>query len=126
MPIMFSRDFMGDPARAEERRHWQQKLTRNRRSIWRAVNGVIDRQGVHDELPRIACPVLVMVGEQDTATVPAKAERIHAAIPQSRLVRRSEEHTSELQSLMRISYAVFCLKTKKKDTELHQHNITSQ
>src|SRR3546814_4565300 len=28
---------------------------------------------------------------------------------------RSEEHTSELQSLMRISYAVFCLKTKKQD-----------
>src|SRR3546814_7820367 len=28
---------------------------------------------------------------------------------------RSEEHTSELQSLMRISYAVFCLKTKKKN-----------
>src|SRR3546814_6384415 len=30
-------------------------------------------------------------------------------------LRRSEEHTSELQSLMRISYAVFCLKKKKKD-----------
>src|SRR3546814_2380048 len=29
------------------------------------------------------------------------------------IVRRSEEHTSELQSLMRISYAVFCLKKKK-------------
>src|SRR3546814_5834480 len=29
------------------------------------------------------------------------------------LVKRSEEHTSELQSLMRISYAVFCLKKKK-------------
>src|SRR3546814_10521369 len=29
---------------------------------------------------------------------------------------RSEEHTSELQSLMRISYAVFCLKKKKKET----------
>src|SRR3546814_7704871 len=29
-------------------------------------------------------------------------------------IRRSEEHTSELQSLMRTSYAVFCLKTKKK------------
>src|SRR3546814_9145951 len=29
------------------------------------------------------------------------------------VVRRSEEHTSELQSLMRISYAVFCLKKKK-------------
>src|SRR3546814_1172224 len=32
------------------------------------------------------------------------------------LRRRSEEHTSELQSLMRISYAVFCLKKKKKVT----------
>src|SRR3546814_6818909 len=31
----------------------------------------------------------------------------------SRLLPRSEEHTSELQSLMRISYAVFCLKKKK-------------
>src|SRR3546814_7370243 len=35
---------------------------------------------------------------------------------------RSEEHTSELQSLMRISYAVFCLKKKKK--ELYQTNNT--
>src|SRR3546814_6993332 len=32
-------------------------------------------------------------------------------------VARSEEHTSELQSLMRISYAVFCLKKKKKKTK---------
>src|SRR3546814_9671813 len=34
---------------------------------------------------------------------------------------RSEEHTSELQSLMRISYAVFCLKKKNKDTRLSLH-----
>src|SRR3546814_4191794 len=33
------------------------------------------------------------------------------------LAQRSEEHTSELQSLMRISYAVFCLKKKKKATQ---------
>src|SRR3546814_7253233 len=32
-------------------------------------------------------------------------------------IERSEEHTSELQSLMRISYAVFCLKKKKKNNE---------
>src|SRR3546814_3256104 len=37
---------------------------------------------------------------------------------------RSEEHTSELQSLMRISYAVFCLKKKKKNINIS--NITSQ
>src|SRR3546814_6991768 len=34
---------------------------------------------------------------------------------------RSEEHTSELQSLMRISYAVFCLKKKNTRTRLHKH-----
>src|SRR3546814_14805507 len=34
----------------------------------------------------------------------------------ARALRRSEEHTSELQSLMRISYAVFCLKKKKEQT----------
>src|SRR3546814_6764009 len=36
---------------------------------------------------------------------------------------RSEEHTSELQSLMRISYAVFCLKTKNRSINNEQHNI---
>src|SRR3546814_5599197 len=36
--------------------------------------------------------------------------------------RRSEEHTSELQSLMRISYAVFCLKTKSKHRQICQRN----
>src|SRR3546814_10524073 len=34
---------------------------------------------------------------------------------------RSEEHTSELQSLMRISYAVFCLKKKKQDKTTYTH-----
>src|SRR3546814_3482600 len=39
--------------------------------------------------------------------------------------RRSEEHTSELQSLMRISYAVFCLKKKttNKDKRIHKETI---
>src|SRR3546814_10043072 len=38
--------------------------------------------------------------------------------PGNQLVDRSEEHTSELQSLMRISYAVFCLKKKKKPSSI--------
>src|SRR3546814_2702692 len=41
----------------------------------------------------------------------------------ARSSRRSEEHTSELQSLMRISYAVFCLKKKNKKTHLPNNNI---
>src|SRR3546814_10253857 len=44
---------------------------------------------------------------------------IHPEIFDRLYTDRSEEHTSELQSLMRISYAVFCLKKKK------QHAITS-
>src|SRR3546814_7337134 len=39
-----------------------------------------------------------------------------SADPEQYILQRSEEHTSELQSLMRISYAVFCLKKKKKKT----------
>src|SRR3546814_4954090 len=40
------------------------------------------------------------------------------------VVVRSEEHTSELQSLMRISYAVFCLKKKKKNkSEKHTSRV---
>src|SRR3546814_1557558 len=38
----------------------------------------------------------------------------HQPQTQQEIAERSEEHTSELQSLMRISYAVFCLKKKKK------------
>src|SRR3546814_7852480 len=44
---------------------------------------------------------------------------------QAEIVRRSEEHTSELQSLMRISYAVFCLKKKKhKNKNCKRANTT--
>src|SRR3546814_7283229 len=48
----------------------------------------------------------------------ARIQRIGVRLCENRLdVDRSEEHTSELQSLMRISYAVFCLKKKKKRTK---------
>src|SRR3546814_7444201 len=46
------------------------------------------------------------------------------SLPSLKAHGRSEEHTSELQSLMRISYAVFCLKKKNKQTKLqctHPH-----
>src|SRR3546814_3400549 len=39
--------------------------------------------------------------------------------------KRSEEHTSELQSLMRISYAVFCLKKKKKVINTHTRSTAN-
>src|SRR3546814_3214359 len=58
---------------------------------------------------------------------PARTGQVAASVvpggmdPQG-LLHRSEEHTSELQSLMRISYAVFCLKKKKKNNHLHNYN----
>src|SRR3546814_8443532 len=56
-------------------------------------------------------------GQQFSAFKPALADlAVHVLSPiteeMRRLMDRSEEHTSELQSLMRISYAVFCLKKK--------------
>src|SRR3546814_8079381 len=55
-----------------------------------------------------------LVGAGVLALIPSHVERISVAKQRSRHTMRSEEHTSELQSLMRISYAVFCLKKKKK------------
>src|SRR3546814_4802086 len=51
-----------------------------------------------------SCPVLIACSIS-MASAPRTSPR---------MMRRSEEHTSELQSLMRISYAVFCLKKKNK------------
>src|SRR3546814_9940855 len=48
---------------------------------------------------------------------------LRALAQQSRFEGRSEEHTSELHSLMRISYAVFCLKKKKKNIKIKNRNI---
>src|SRR3546814_4386097 len=46
-------------------------------------------------------------------------------VPDVTTITRSEEHTSELQSLMRISYAVFCLKKKKKrKIQIHKYYRT--
>src|SRR3546814_7287338 len=55
------------------------------------------------------------VGVVDCGNLAVGIEREEA-----RIVGRSEEHTSELQSLMRISYAVFCLKKKKNNDTIRQ------
>lgn len=87
MNIMFSQSFLNDPAKAKTRERWRQHLLHlNRSGTSRAAHGVIDREGVYEQLDRIQTPTLVLVGEEDVATVPAKSERIHAAITGSELV----------------------------------------
>src|SRR3546814_10399059 len=80
---------------------------------------------------RIVCHLLDLVGEGTAFVLPQvtvllglfKAIHAIAANVANRDlgllgIIRSEEHTSELQSLMRISYAVFCLKKKKKNKQI--------
>src|SRR3546814_7833309 len=86
---------------------------------WKATGGVCDGNNI------AACgvPVVVTMGPRGGAIHSADEFLIVGSLPErarlsaltlSRLAERgrSEEHTSELQSLMRISYAVFCLKKK--------------
>src|SRR3546814_1786070 len=59
------------------------------------------------------------------AIAASAAASLSSRMWRARISRRSEEHTSELQSLMRISYAVFCLK-KKTDETVYQHTTFHQ
>ena len=75
--------------------------------MWRAVNGVIERHAVYDELAAITVPTLVAVGDEDVATVPAKAERIHAAIRGSTLVRIPRAgHSSSVEQPASVNSAI--------------------
>src|SRR3546814_5485848 len=67
--------------------------------------------GKPDQAPPVTDPAQTLPTEQPA---PVPAEQPAPAEP-APTPARSEEHTSELQSLMRISYAVFCLKKKKKN-----------
>src|SRR3546814_5178276 len=62
--------------------------------------------------------------EQRGETIVDRGHRRNAAADRelAAAIGRSEEHTSELQSLMRISYAVFCLKKKKKQQHKDHNN----
>jgi 3-oxoadipate enol-lactonase len=99
MRIMFGRTFLEDPAREAERRLWRERGMENHPvGILRALDGVIERRAVYDELDRIALPTLVMVGDQDVATVPAKAGRIAGRIPGAKLVTiPGAGHTSSVE-----------------------------
>src|SRR3546814_3912173 len=62
---------------------------------------------------------VALVSSQDSNL----AQRGKVPQPQRPVPARSEEHTSELQSLMRISYAVFCLKKEKQKQVSYYYNL---
>src|SRR3546814_6454153 len=93
-----------------------------------AIPVVAHRQQHHDAIGRFLLPVgrqVPPIVEHADHAQPLH-DRPKPQGPTHRKSKRSEEHTSELQSLMRISYAVFCLKKKKPHTKptpnQHYHN----
>src|SRR3546814_9361215 len=78
-------------------------------------------RGQHDQVADLIAPLdvdqlrslVTVLAVQVDQTLPSAPAASPAAVCEL-AINRSEEHTSELQSLMRISYAVFCLKKKKK------------
>src|SRR3546814_8209455 len=73
--------------------------------------------------PDVVGPVGVQLGGDGPADHVARLQLVDEAL--AGRVARSEEHTSELQSLMRISYAVFCLKKKIKQLKKkHKYDQT--
>lgn len=87
MPIMFGQKFLTDPSRAEQRQRFERQLMANHRvGTYRATMGVVNRLPIVEEIHRVRVPTLVVVGDQDVATTPAKARRIHERIPGSRLL----------------------------------------
>ena len=108
MNIMFGQTFMTDPARAAERLTWRNHiLNSDRDGVIRAAHGVIDREGVYEQLERITTPTLIIVGEEDTATTPDKAHRLHAAIAGSKLaVIPGAGHSSSIEAPAAVTRAI--------------------
>src|SRR3546814_9553257 len=90
----------------------RQRLTSHRVAVPSHHFGARRQQRPHARLPRPRQPE-----HRIASTAPGGAgDHLNLSVesPASARTSRSEEHTSELQSLMRISYAVFCLKKKTK------------
>ena len=80
MPIMFAKSWLADKENTSFIKRWRKELMGNKKSITGPVEGVIYRRGVEDELSKITCPTLVIVGDEDVATKPEKAIFIQQGI----------------------------------------------
>jgi 3-oxoadipate enol-lactonase len=108
MRIMFGQKFLSDSARLGLRQEWRQRLLANHRiGITRATTGVIARPGIYDEIHTIKAPTLILVGDQDVATPPSVAQRIHARIPHSQLaIIPGAGHTSTIEEPEAVNAAI--------------------
>ena len=87
MPVMFGKSFLNDPARAADVERCWDMLIEQPPYLHRAVRGVIERESVLHEVPRIQAPTLVVHGIEDKAISIRKAEETAKAIPNATFVR---------------------------------------
>jgi pimeloyl-ACP methyl ester carboxylesterase len=98
MGVLFSRTYLRDPDRATERETWRQMIgAQSLAGALRAVDGVLDRASVRDELARIMAPTLIVVGEEDPAAPLRLAKGIQAGISRSQLVTVPAGHVSPVE-----------------------------
>jgi len=98
MPIMFADAFLDDPAREGEVREQERRLRSNAPSIYKAVNGVIRRDGVTGELAAIHCPTTVLWGTGDKAIARPRARALAEGIAGARWVEvEGAGHTSTME-----------------------------
>lgn len=83
--ILFGKSSLDDLSKKEIIHFWKSTIQNYPSSITKAVEGVIQRQSIANELEKIIVRTLVAVGEEDTATIPTKSERIHHLIKGSKL-----------------------------------------
>ena len=87
MGIMFGETYSKDPAHKPEREKWARSiLDANRDGLLGTAEGILDREGVYEQLGKIRVPALIIVGDEDKATPWVRAERMHKGIPNSELV----------------------------------------
>ncbi|MCB9674915.1 MAG: alpha/beta fold hydrolase [Alphaproteobacteria bacterium] len=98
LPIMCADSFLSDPSRKADVDALHAMLRQNRRTIYKAVRGVLEREPVIDELARITAPTTLIFGTGDKAIVRERMQLLATHVPHAKWVDVPDAgHTSTLE-----------------------------
>lgn len=87
-PILFGENYLNDPAFEEVRAYWHhQFLNNDKHGFAKTLDGILTRDDLVKRFAAIDIPTLIICGEADAACDPVQAERMHAELPHSQLVK---------------------------------------